>query len=414
MDVSLIPLPTTVAVVAILAAVAVILFAVADYHGGLGSWVGMVWRIMRASDPAHRRNEVLAARVLCGWPRTARTLRLRVLHRRGRVQIPRIRRVRADATGVTITVRTAPGIGLKKFRLRCRDLADYWGVQRVVCEQLGGGVLQLRLQTADLSADPAVRARKGLPLLCGTDTFGAEVTVDLGITSGIAVHGRIGTSAFVVSLLRQLVPDPTVRCVVLDGRNPDPFAGDYGVLAGGARVAMTGDDLEGVNRVLTELVALRRWRAERMSDQRSGLGVSDFWCAGPTIDWPLLVVVVDSYTSLLARTPGRSAATRHRNMVAEANTAAVRDLLAHGAQYGIVVLLTTAESLPQQLRELLSATFAFGCLGDKAAVAALGPRIRNFPEANPSGYTQPDMATTITPNGDYTAFRVSTLPAPLR
>ncbi|WP_043736021.1 hypothetical protein [Nocardia asiatica] len=415
MNLSPLPLPAEIGVAGVLLAVLVFAAAVVDYYGGIGSWARVTWRLVRANDAAQRRTAWLAVRVLCGWPRVAKDLQLRVRRGRHRGQFPHIRRIRIDTMGVTVVLRTATGIGVRKIRPHCRDLADKWRVERVVAEQLDTGEVRLRLQSvaANAAVNPSLARKSYPPLWCGRDHSGEPVTLDLATTSGVGVHGRLGTSAFVLSLLSQLVPDPTVQCVVLDGKNPNPFAGDYGVLAGGRRVAMTGDNFDQANEVLAGLVQLRRQRAERMSDPRCGLGVTDFWRVGPTVEWPLVVAVIDSYTTLLARTPGRSAAARARNALAEANTGAVLDLLAHGAQYGIAVVLTTTESLPRRLQAMLSTTFAFACRGDQAAVAALGTRIRNFPEANPSGYTQPDQVTTITASGEYLPFRVSPLPAPL-
>ncbi|MEU7631646.1 hypothetical protein AB0C34_16900 [Nocardia sp. NPDC049220] len=404
-------LPPTVWVVASLFA-AFLAYTLADYYG-LG------WRVWYASDPAHRRNERLAARVRRTWPQLAVRLRLHGTRtaplfgrnrRHRRFKTPRIRSTRATTTHVIVIIDIdgVPEVDEKKVARNCIKIANAWKVPRVTVEQCDAGRLKLTLQTTTIpvSATAAAPAYTHIASRhCGVDDFGNPVTLNFATTPGVALYGRIGTSEFVLHLTRT-DPHPTAW-IILDGKTPTPLTGNYGSLANNkVLTALTGDDIDEANTVLNKLVELRRHRAERISDT---LGVTDFWQAGPTTEWPQIVVVID-YTTFLARTPGRTREIQHRNNLADANTTAVIDLLAHGRQYGIAVLITTTERLIPRLRENLSATFAFGGLGDQAAVAALGRGIQNHPAAHPAGYTLPEMATTTTPAGDYIRFRVSLPP----
>ncbi|WP_433717423.1 FtsK/SpoIIIE domain-containing protein, partial [Nocardia sp. CA-084685] len=247
---------------------------------------------------------------------------------------------------------------------------------------------------------------------CGTDTFARPVEIDFATTPGLRVHGRTGSgrTTFVRNLLTHLAPHPDLEFFVLDGSTPDPRTGGYRSLADRC-TKLVGDDLAAANKLLTGLAAQRRQRAAAIGYPQIGLGTPDYWEQGPTVDWPMWIVVIDGYSTFLAPAQGRSAAARARTALARENRDAVLDLLINGPRVGIAVVLTTGETLPKDLRDHLTVTISLAC-DPEQVTNALGAKIRSHPAANPAGFRHIDMATMTTPAGGYIQLRVPLTPAP--
>ena len=109
--------------------------------------------------------------------------------------------------------------------------------------------------------------------------------------SGITVAGVPGTGK--TSLQRwwlcQLAPHPAVQIAVLDGKVSDPADGDYGPLL--ARCfAAAGDDLADANQLLGRALA---GHAGPLGVAAGQPGHRPVLGAGPTVDCPLVLVIVD-------------------------------------------------------------------------------------------------------------------------
>jgi S-DNA-T family DNA segregation ATPase FtsK/SpoIIIE len=113
-----------------------------------------------------------------------------------------------------------------------------------------------------------------------------------------------------------------------------------------------------------------------MYDER---GADDFWEAGgPTVDMPYLSAIFDECQTWMD----------DPDIVAD-----VEDLAKKIRGAGIGLWLATQKpthnSLPTQIRDVATASICFPVLTDTAAVAALGPEIRDYPEMNPARIMKP-------------------------
>jgi S-DNA-T family DNA segregation ATPase FtsK/SpoIIIE len=189
-----------------------------------------------------------------------------------------------------------PGVGLDQVTKMAGHLANAWGCLRVDVAQHAPGLLLLR----GFVSDPLARVWQVKPdgqalldwrLHVGIDDEANQIHLPLANLSGITIAGVPGTGK--TSLQRwwlcQLTPHPAVQIAVLDGKVSDPADGDYGLLLPRC-FAAAGDDLQDANQLLGEL-----WRAMRARSAwlRSQRGSAQFWDVGPTVDCPLVVVVVD-------------------------------------------------------------------------------------------------------------------------
>jgi S-DNA-T family DNA segregation ATPase FtsK/SpoIIIE len=204
-----------------------------------------------------------------------------------RLLVPRIR-IRPDEYGVVVRFRTRPGIGLAEVQEHAQHLADAWGCTRVAVTQDRPGRVVIRAVRCDpltvptvwvpSSEVPTVEQLRAWTL--GVDEYAEHVAVRLANVAGISIAGLPGTgkTSVISSLLARYAPSPCVQFAVIDGK----AAGDYDDVTG-RLFAHLGDDLEAANDLFARLVQLRRRRATRIRERvaAGGLGVRNFWAAGP-------------------------------------------------------------------------------------------------------------------------------------
>jgi S-DNA-T family DNA segregation ATPase FtsK/SpoIIIE len=370
----------------------------------------LVWAGIRR-DPELARSVFQAARIRRRWPRLAQNLRLVLVDRtdlpaangvgtgattaaKPKVIIPRMR-VRPDSYGVVCTARTVSGVGLTEWQNASRHLADDWRATRVAVTQIKPGKIRIRAvridplgipttYAPDPAALPAPKTLDRLPV--GTDEYGEDVSLRLANVSGICVCGLpgYGKTSFINNLVVRLAPSPLVQFIGLDGKADDPRQGDYGDLADRFTV-LFGDDLEQANKLLGELVEFRRFRAGSI---RTLLGRKNVWHGTFTIDWPLVILIIDeAHTYFSQVKDGGDKTLKTRNALAAQNAQYVEDLIKKGRAVGILTVLATqkgtGDAIPTQIRDVCSVSLAFACRTIEAAVAALGEDIRQYPDANP-------------------------------
>lgn len=378
---------------------------------------GLGYHLIKAAvirDGQLARSAMQAARIRRRWPKVAQHLKLVLVDKtqaasmsaaataagtvpaKARNIVPKIR-VRPDGYGVVVTVKTVSGVGLGEFTKAVDHLADDWSATRVAVTQVKPGRLRVRAVRLDplgfpteYNPDPATLIAPAtldrIPI--GVDEYGESVSIRLANVSGICICGLpgYGKTSFLNNLITRLAPHPAVQFIGLDGKVDDGALGDYADVADRFTI-LIGDDLERANQVLAQLNDFRRARATSI---RQLLGRKNVWHGTFTIDWPLIVLIIDeAHTYFSQVKDGGDKNLKARNALAAQNAQYVEDLVKKGRSVGILTILATqkgtGDAIPTQIRDVCSVSLAFACRTIEAAVAALGEDIRLHPDANPVG-----------------------------
>jgi S-DNA-T family DNA segregation ATPase FtsK/SpoIIIE len=316
------------------------------------------------------------------------------------VRVPRVRFETAPH-GLRGWMHTLPGVGLEEVTKMAGHLANAWGCLRVDVSQHSPGLLLLRGLVRDPLAEVWAVSPDGHPLAdwrlhVGLDEDGEHVCLPLANLSGVTIAGVPGTGK--TSLQRwwlcQLAPHPAVQIAVLDGKVSDPQDGDYGLLL--ARCfAASGDDLDDANQLLGELWQTMRARSAWL---RANRGSAQFWEVGPTIDCPLVLVVVDESHTFV------TGASRKDRETCESNIWYLTKLAKEGRSRGFLTVFVTqkqtADAIPTAIRDVCQVGLSFGVRTMDGAVAALGDDIRQYP----------DVAPTLLIGREWTGVAVMRLP----
>ncbi|MBQ0827840.1 cell division protein FtsK [Streptomyces sp. RG38] len=354
-----------------------------------------------------------AIRIRWGWKRLAQMCGLSVTDKmptplaslantdgtppKPRVLVPALK-VTPDAFGVMAWANCLPKVGLAEFQKAAPYLADAWRMTRV--SALPGdrpGQVLLRGVRVDPLIVPTVHVPTGRPPEeyakwdLGVDEFGMPVVVPLREVPGMAVSGLpgFGKTSCVNRLVCDWAPSLAVQFVFFDGKVSHAYEGDYADLVQRA-FAFCGDDLEQANKLLKELVQLRRARSASI---RSVLGVKNMWHVGPSADWPLIVIVIDEAHTYFRDHKGSDPATRKLAAFAADNARLTEDLVKKGRSVGFLTVLTTqkttGDAIPTFIRDVCPVGLSFAQKTADAAVAALGDDIREWPDASPVNLQDP-------------------------
>ncbi|WP_405660019.1 FtsK/SpoIIIE domain-containing protein [Streptomyces sp. NBC_00079] len=381
---------------------------------GLIALWAVIWavRYLRAS-PMERISIRQAIRIRWGWKRLAQMCGLSVTDKmptplaslanrdgtppKPRVLVPALK-VTPDAFGVMAWANCLPKVGLAEFQKAAPYLADAWRMTRV--SALPGdrpGQVLLRGVRVDPLIVPTVHVPTGRPPEeyakwdLGVDEFGMPVVVPLREVPGMAVGGLpgFGKTSCVNRLVCDWAPSPAVQFVFFDGKVSHAYEGDYADLVQRA-FAFCGDDLEQANKLLKELVQLRRARSASI---RRVLGVKNMWHVGPSADWPLVVIVIDEAHTYFRDHKGSDPATRKLAAFAADNARLTEDLVKKGRSVGFLTVLTTqkttGDAIPTFIRDVCPVGLSFAQKTADAAVAALGDDIREWPDASPVNLQDP-------------------------
>jgi S-DNA-T family DNA segregation ATPase FtsK/SpoIIIE len=378
---------------------------------------GLGYHLIKAGvtrDPELARSAVQAARIRRRWPKVAQHLGLVLTDRTqtttastaskaaGTVPakavkvIPKIR-VRPDGYGVVVTVRTVSGVGLAEWQKQVTHLADDWSATRVAVTQLKPGRLRVRAVRLDplgrpteYTPDPdtltAPLTLDKIPI--GLDEYAELVDLRFANVSGICICGLpgYGKTSFINNLITRLAPHPAVQFIGLDGKVDDGAEGDYADVADRFTI-LAGDDLEEAAKILANLNDFRR---ARKASIRRLLGRKNVWHGTFTLDWPLIILIIDEAHTYFAQVKdGGNPAIKKRNALAAQITAHVEDLIKKGRDVGILTIIATqkgtGDAIPTQIRDVCTVSLAFACRTIEAAVAALGEDIRLYPDVSPVG-----------------------------
>jgi S-DNA-T family DNA segregation ATPase FtsK/SpoIIIE len=339
-----------------------------------------------------------------------------------RITVPPLLALDVTDYGVVAEFSTVPGVGMKQFADRAEGLADHWRAVRVAVERPESGLIRLTVMHTDPLTEKTIAAVPPRParldrVPAGLDRTGRVRFLRLANSAGIGIYGvpGFGKSAFLRWLITRLAPSKAVQFVVLDGKPSGGTDGDYAELAP-RLAAVVGDDLAEANGLLQQMVEFRRWRASTI---RRELGVTNLWDVGPSQRWPIVLVIVDEAHTFLQIVRNATGALKRRNALAAHNLLLLEDLHKKGRNVGVIPVLATqkgtADSLPTNLRDVQTAKICFAVDTLESAIAALGPAITNYPDANPITFLDDDYrgVASMKAEGEpgYVQFRVPFVPA---
>lgn len=348
-----------------------------------GRWVYR-WCRIAAAKGNERVMRLQAQRIRRWWRQDSVILGLSQTYRResrdGKVQNrivrPRIH-VAAQPWGVRVRMGTVPGVGINEVDREAQHLADRWGAEQLVIERLPRGTVEMRALLNDQTAYPRPYAwpmpdEWVLPI--GHNAWGELVTIPMRNLAGGKVTGigGFGKTVLLMAWAGALAPRPEVQFAFFDGKVRNPAYGDWGRFADRA-MFLVGDDPKAANDRLGELEELVKLRPELLQRER---GTHDFWTHGPSVDNPLVVVVVDeghNYVDI----GGVDKPTRE---LIESNQRKMRTLAKEGRQFGVLLIFATqkgtADAVPTAIRDNLEFGVCFAVSTLEAGEASLGPGIR--------------------------------------
>lgn len=314
------------------------------------------------------------------------------------IRVPRIKSIQTDSYGLTIDFELVANVKLKQFQDATEDLANYWRMTRVSARQLETNKVRVRAVRKDPLATPLYMTAPAVPqdlryYSAGIDEFGDIARIRLHNGSGLGVYGlpTFGKTSFILGLITYLAQSPAVQFLIADGKVDTGHEGDYLDVAPRA-LSVIGDDIEQFNRWITQISEFARMRSSTI---RQTLGVKNVWDAEFTPEWPLIPLIIDEAHSFFEQVKdGGNKDLRARNALAADNARQVADLVKKRRSVGILPIIATqkgtGDAIPTMIRDNMHSSICFAVKTDEAAIAALGPAIRDYPDANPVNYQSED------------------------
>jgi S-DNA-T family DNA segregation ATPase FtsK/SpoIIIE len=420
------PLHAAIALVAVLAVSRPLIFAVrfavapaaarAHYPGMLRARLRWRWlcrnTVLAPVEVASKNRAAVESDrgVFFGWVlmRTLGTglmsligVELAARERAGRVHYPRIRKLRADAYGWQLTMKTVPRTGRREVERAAPWIADAWRCKRVAVSQPKPGrvivrgirrdPLALKFGAEGAPAGQYEHADPASPYL-GLSEWADQRFLSLAGQTGIVVGGLPGRgkSSLVGSLLAQWAGSPAVQFAIADGKGSDDYADWTG------RAWLTcGDDLAGAVKFFEACHALMKLR---LSVAQARTGVKNTWHLGPSEAWPLVVVIVDECQQFLdgqavkGRKPDEEQVRKCQFYVSQ--------LVRKSRSVMMVTILATQkptiDSIPSGIRDNAGISLAFGVKTVESATAVLGADIRDYASFSPVGLQADELVGCLT------------------
>jgi DNA segregation ATPase FtsK/SpoIIIE, S-DNA-T family len=351
-------------------------------------WAKIRWRWLTtamhlAYVDQHRRARLVSLPV----GRTSVKVDPRSAGQPARLRYPKAR-IRADAFGLVANVRTIPRVGRAEFDARASYIADSWRCVRVQVSQPKPG----RIIVRGLRLDPLIMplAHDGQwsdqfprSLSLGLDEWASWRSLPLGRNvTGVVVAGLPGSgkTSLVNRWLGDLAGTAAARFVIVDGLG----GASYTDWADRAWI-LTGDDLGDAVAALEDAHAEMR---KRLASVLEVTGSRNAWRAGPSPDWPLLLVVVDECATFYDT--GAFKGDRKAEETSRRAVGLTGQLIRKGGSVCVLTVLITqrptadAFGSNNQLRENSALALCFAMKNKDGAVAALGDDIREYPSYCPT------------------------------
>lgn len=307
-------------------------------------------------------------------------------------------RVFTDDYGVTIRVKTLGRLGVKEWQNAAPYLANAWRVPFVRVSQGKPGWLVVRAMLRDPLTEVYTLPARPLPVSeapvpadvvdlrtwkLGRGEDGSTVAVRSHSVPGVVVSGQpgYGKSSLLLGRAADLALSPCVQFVVLDGKG----GGDWDDFAPRCwRFCKT--DRKMAQKILDEIWGLMNRRHDLI---RAVLGVKDLWRVGPSIEWPMIQLIIDEAHTFFHFHKG----DKEGEALAARAVKAVEDLIRMGRDVGIQVIVATqkptGDAIPTSIRDNCPIAISFAQRTSEAAVAALGSDINDYPDAHPRRLQDP-------------------------
>ncbi len=357
-------------------------------------------------DPEDRRSFRDAAYIRRTWRRLARHLQLSLRDdiptlaqslgngkSEPKIRTPKLLAIRSDSYGLFVDFKPLPRIGEEEFAKQAQHLANYWGMVRVGVEQID----PRRIRVRAVRRDP-LRHKRSLsrPTLVpadlthvpfALDDYGRTVRLELESATGVGIFGapRWGKTSLMLGILTALSNREEVQFLLADGKVTTGFEGDYYDF-GHRCLAVIGDSIADYNALIKEVVELRKMRQSLI---RQELGVPNFWMAGPSRKWPLIIVVIDEAHSYFKqiKPDGGNKDLQRQNALAAENAWLTEDVVKKCGSVGIFFMIATqkptTDAIPSAIRDNLTHRICLGVSTDAVATAALTEEIKDYPEFSP-------------------------------
>lgn len=293
-------------------------------------------------------------------------------------------------SGVKYSLRLPDGVTAADVQDRAAAVADALGAASVEIQSAGIGEVHLWAFENDplaLLVEPVEWDGDWKRLPAGRTRSGEVAYVRVAENSGTVVGGLPGggKTAGLGAMLVPLVKNPAVQFAIFDGKG----GADWSWLRPrAARWTNDDEDRAAVTQALEALVQIMRARLATLMEKRGG---SSLWnTGGPSVDMPLLVVVVDECQSWLdagAVPKGDKDAKEHRDRAEAALAALVRKGRSAGIWTIVATQKPTSDSLPTTIGTNAAAAIAFGVKTPEAERAVMGsapgdldPRATDLPD----------------------------------
>jgi len=321
-----------------------------------------------------------------------------------RIRYPKLKSITSDDYGVVADFKLVPKVKLADFQDAAEDFANFWQMIRVNAIQTEPNRVRVRAVRKDPLLAKTIAVFPDRPpsleyFPAGLDDFGDLVNLRIRNGSGFGVFGlpRYGKTSFILGMITYLAPEPGVVFLIADGKSTTGHEGDYLDVAPRA-LSVIGNDLQTFNTWIKQIELVRRMRAATMRQAR---GVRNFWDAGASAEWPLIMPIIDECHTFFDVIPAAgNPELQYRNSIAAENAHVVANLVRMGPGVGIVPVLSTqkstADGIPTMIRDNLHSKICFAVATEEAVFAALGKGIRQFPDANPINYQHEDYVGVAT------------------
>lgn len=301
---------------------------------------------------------------------------------------------RVETWGVRVDVSTIARVGLAEFLRAMPHLADTWQVHSLHIEQPRPGRLVVRAMFTDpltqptqFDANPASLPVDPAVWVAGIDADGQPVHLRAVGVSGVVVAGLAGygKTSFLNARFCQLARNAAVQFVLIDGKGGP----DYDDLF--ARAWLWAKDQP--DMVRDHLASVHALMTARQHNIRTVLGVKNMWHLGPSVGWPLVIVVIDEAHTFLNETKGNDPESRRLDALARETARLVEELIRKGRNVGIQVILATqkatGDAIPTRIRDNCQVAISFAQRTSEAATAVLGSDITAWPDEHPRRLQDP-------------------------
>ncbi|MFI2730137.1 hypothetical protein, partial [Streptomyces sp. NPDC018647] len=302
--------------------------------------------------------------------------------------------VHPEPWGLRAVVKTIPKVGIEEFEKAAGWLADAWQCESVEVKRIKAGQIEVRGLVGDPLAEHHPYAwpdGKTWALPIGRNPWGREIIIPLRELSGIKIAGMPGFGKTMLELawFAALSPRPEVQFAVFDGKTSDPRYGDWGEVAQRA-MFIVGDNPEAAHQRLVELVRLIKDRPAALVAER---GTHKFWKLGPTVENPLVIVVMDECHNYIDAGGLRG---KDKELI-EANQRLMRTISKEGRGLGVLPIVATqkqtSDAIPTGVRDNLEVGVCFATFTLDGAEAALGSGIRKDEPNQPTEFV--DKASAV-------------------